>query len=86
MQRGTLVASTVPGFRLLCELECKKRALEEKARAGGVSETRLYLQCAKQLETSLGRFQLTSFGKPMPALSTAAPDEHDAFFGGARVG
>ena len=82
LERGTLIESALPGFRLLCELAAKKATAEQKAAGFGVSEMRLYLELAKRVEASLARFELTGFGKP--ARPTAAPivaDADDAFFG-----
>lgn len=64
LERKTLTASTVPAFRLLCELNAKKTMVSAMVDKGALGGLRVFMQLAKQVESLMGRFCLAPFGKP----------------------
>ena len=64
IERLTLTESTVPAFRLLCELHAKKVVVGTMVDKGALGGLRVFLQLAKQVETLMARFCLAPFGKP----------------------
>lgn len=67
LKKHTLDESTVPSFRLLCELHAKKAMVGAMVDKGALGGLRIYMQLAKQVENLMGRFCLAPFGKPMKA-------------------
>ena len=72
VKRGTLVEATVEGFRELVELRVMRDGLRSAIprQPGGVGGPRAMqlrrqvLQMTQRIDQMLGRFKLTSFGKP----------------------
>lgn len=64
VERQTLTPSTVPTFRLLCELHAKKVLVVKKIDEGELGGLRIFAQLAKQIEGLMARFCLAPFGKP----------------------
>jgi hypothetical protein len=64
VERSTLTESTVPAFRLLCELHAKKAMIGTMVDKGALGGIRVFMQLAKQVESLMARFCLAPFGKP----------------------
>lgn len=64
VERKTLTLSTVPSFRLLCELHAKKAMVGGMVDKGALGGLRVFMQLAKQVESLMARFCLAPFGKP----------------------
>ena len=64
LERRTLIESTAPAFRLLCELHAKKVMVGTMVDKGALGGLRVYLQLSKQVEALMARFCLAPFGKP----------------------
>jgi len=68
----TLVASTVRGFRELCEQAVLKQQIADAIAAAGAATSgmdvllRHYARLAQRLDQSLARYRLTAQGKPEP--------------------
>lgn len=81
VQQGTLIASTVAGFRELCEQLAFKRSVAAAITRRGAgrkdaeSSHRIYARLAQRVDASLARFKLTSYGKPADAGFTAATEK-----------
>lgn len=81
--QGTLVDSTTPGFRELCELLLFKDEVSLRLQRfgsdgkSGAERLRNYGRLARQADATLARFKLTAFGKP--AVSTNKPAAGNPF-------
>ncbi len=75
IERLTLTPSTVPSFRLLCELHSKKVLVGTMVDKGALGGLRVFMQLAKQVESLMARFCLAPFGKP--AKSEKAKPKHN---------
>jgi len=64
IERRTLTPSTIPAFRLLCEVHSKKVMVGAMVDKGALGGLRLFMQLAKQVESLMARFCLAPFGKP----------------------
>jgi hypothetical protein len=79
VQQGTLIPSTVGGFRQFCKAmalaETLLKAIHRKGPGTSDAESslRLYIRLDQRVDAMMGRFKLTAFGKPA-----------DSSFAGAR--
>lgn len=80
IERCTLTESTVPAFRLLCELHGKKTMVGAMVDKGALGGLRVFMQLAKQVENLMARFCLAPFGKPAKGEKPKAKDNPWANF------
>lgn len=70
IEQRTLVATTVVGFRELCEQAALKQAIHRRLQKLGPASSeaegqmRTYVKLAQRLDATIARFKLTAFGKP----------------------
>lgn len=90
IEKRTLTAQTVPSFRLLCELEVRRRAIGtqiDKEPEPSPMGLRVFAQYAKQVEALMARFCLAPFGKPAaPEKPKAAASPWGVFAAGGQGG
>jgi phage terminase small subunit len=73
----TLTPTTVPGFRELCEQFVVKQALFRRMERFGLASDKAegarkrYEKMAQRVDSTLARFKLTAFGKPVDGASAA---------------